>query len=60
MTWSVERNGNTRTISGQRLLVVRLPVSEPVQPVIDRVRALVIVVLPPRVHERLDTLEGGA
>lgn len=48
-----------RTVPAQRLLVICLPVPEPMESVLDEIRTFVVIVLPPGMQERLDPMEGG-
>lgn len=57
---SAAREQLALTIPSQSLLAVRLPVAEPVQAVLDRVRALILVILPSWMHECLHAMESRA
>lgn len=48
-----------RTVPAQRPLVVCLPVPEPMESVLNGIRTLVVIVLPPGMQERLDPMESG-
>ena len=45
------------TVASQSLLVIRLTIPKPIQPILHGVRALVVEVLPARVHKSSDAME---